>query len=224
MSRTVNKAGFWFALLAFLATTAYVIAQLLQLFRVLEFPLDEMLIYGSSLCISLPFVLAMLALHYTTPPGKKFWSHAAFTLSVMYAVFVIANYVVQLATVIPATIRGDADAIGMLRQTPHSLFWDYDAIGYILMGLATLAALPALGSLGFQKWLRLAFLAHGLTTPAIAIVYFYPHFSERLLILGFPWALTAPLSMLLLAIHFRKRIQGKGAASSRPVPARTSLR
>jgi hypothetical protein len=28
------------------------------------------------------------------------------------------------------------------KQTVHSLFWDFDAIGYIFMGLATLAAIP----------------------------------------------------------------------------------
>ena len=28
--------------------------------------------------------------------------------------------------------------IRILDQTPHSLFWDYDAVGYMSMGLATL--------------------------------------------------------------------------------------
>jgi hypothetical protein len=86
------------------------------------------------------------------------------------------------------------------------MFWDYDAIGYIFMGLSMLAALPALDNIGFHKWLRLAFLVHAFTTPAIALVYFYPRFSYRLLILGYPWAVTAPVAMLLLAISFRKNI------------------
>lgn len=36
----------------------------------------------------------------------------------------------------------------------------------------------------------------------IAFVYFYPGFSESLLWIGLPWAITAPLFLLLLAIHF----------------------
>jgi hypothetical protein len=48
------------------------------------------------------------------------------------------NYTVQLATVIPATMQHKLDEVRVLEQTPHSLFWDLDALGYICMGLATL--------------------------------------------------------------------------------------
>ncbi|HEX8677700.1 MAG TPA: hypothetical protein VF700_10800, partial [Segetibacter sp.] len=62
---------------------------------------------------------------------KKIWSHAALLFTLMYVVFVTANYVVQLAIVIPMTLKGAADKVRILSQTPHSLFWDFDAIGYI---------------------------------------------------------------------------------------------
>lgn len=65
----------------------------------------------------------MLALHYAAPADKKIWSHAALLFTVMYVIFVTANYVVQLATVIPMTIKGTADEIRILNQTPHSLFF-----------------------------------------------------------------------------------------------------
>ena len=124
--------------------------------------------------------------------------------TVIYVVFVTANYVVQLATVIPMTLKGVGDDIQILKQTPHSLFWDFDAIGYIFMGLATLIAVPVFENRGTQKWVKYSFLAHAAVTPLIAFVYFYPDFSERLLLLATPWAITAPLSMLLLAIMFKK--------------------
>jgi len=66
------------------------------LYGVFTYPTDERLIYGTSLCIVIPFVLAMHTLHYITPEEKKFWSHAAITFTTLYAVFVSANYVVQL--------------------------------------------------------------------------------------------------------------------------------
>jgi hypothetical protein len=72
------------------------------------------------------------------------------------------------------------------------------------MGLATLVAVPVFERQGFQKWVRNFFLANGLVTPVIAFVYFYPDFSDRLLLLGLPWVITAPASMLLLAIYFKK--------------------
>lgn len=76
------------------------------------------------------------------PLEKKYWSHATLIFTSLYVVFVTANYVVQLATVIQMTLKGNAEEIGILIQTPHSLFWDFDALGYIFMGLATLFAVP----------------------------------------------------------------------------------
>jgi len=206
MNRIINKAGFWSGIIAFTATIAYCIFQLLQLYNILTYPTDEILIYSSSLCIVIPFVLEMLALHYITPDDKKFWSHAALTFTTLYAVFVTANYVVQLATVIPMTLKGDLEEVRILQQTPHSLFWNFDALGYIFMGLATLVAVPIFAKEGFQRWVRIAFLANAVVTPLITIVYFYPDYSYDLLVLGFPWGITAPVSMLLLAIMFRKSI------------------
>ncbi|MBD0377004.1 MAG: hypothetical protein ICV51_15410 [Flavisolibacter sp.] len=205
MNKAIYKLGFWSGLVAFSATLAYCIVQLMQVAGVLPYPLDEILIYGTSLCIVIPFILEILALHYITLEEKKFWSHAALIFSIIYAVFVSANYVVQLATVIPMKLKGAADEIRILEQTPHSLFWDFDALGYIFMGLATLIAIPVFEKHGFQRWVRLSFLANALVTPLITIVYFYPVYSEKLLVLGYPWAITAPMFMLLLAIMFRKK-------------------
>lgn len=204
MNVTINKVGFWSGLVAFASTTAYVVVQLLQVGGVLSYPLDEMLIYGTSLCIVVPFLLEMLALHYITTDKKKFWSHGALIFSILYSVFVTANYVVQLATVIPMKLKGAGNDIRILEQTPHSLFWDFDALGYIFMGLAMLMAVPAFEKRGFQKWVRIAFLANALVTPLITFVYFYPAYSNKLLFLGFPWGITAPLAMLMLAIMFKQ--------------------
>ena len=74
------------------------------------------------------------------------------------------------------------------------------------MGLATLFAIPVFEKQGFQKWVRISFLANALVTPLIAFVYFYPVFSNKLLLLGVLWGITAPMSMLLLAIMFKKEI------------------
>lgn len=88
------------------------------------------------------------------------------------------------------------------------MFWNYDAIGYISMGLAAGLAVPAIADTGFERWVRISFIAHALVTPLISIVYFYPPFSERLLLLGLPWAVTVPLFMILLAIMLGRRGEG----------------
>jgi hypothetical protein len=181
------------------------LVQLLQVTGMLRFPADEILIYGTSLCIVVPFILEMLALHHLTASDKQFWTHASLIFAIIYAVFVSANYVVQLSTVIPAKLNGVSEAIRILEQTPHSLFWDYDALGYIAMGLACLCAVPAVKSVGFERWVRRSLIANALVTPFIGVVYFSPTFSTKLLFLGFPWAITAPLFMLMLAIMLRRK-------------------
>lgn len=205
MARTISEVGYWAGLAAFASAVAYDVVQILQIVGALRFPLDEILIYGTSLCIVVPFVLEILALHHLTPHNKRFWTHASVIFTTIYAVFVTANYVVQLATVIPAKRMGAAEAIRVLEQTPHSLFWDYDAVGYIAMGLATLVAVPALRNVGFERWVRFSLIANALVTLLISVVYFYPTYSIKLLFLGFPWAITAPLIMLMLALMLRRR-------------------
>ena len=209
MNKTIYKVGFRTGFIAFIATLAFFIAQILQILKVFNYPWDEISIYGFSLCITIPFLLEMLALHYTVPLEKKYWSHAALIFTSLYVVFVTTNYVVQLATVIPMTLKGNAEKIGVLIQTPHSLFWDLDALGYIFMGFATLFAVPVFSKTGFQKWVRLVFLIHALVTPLIAFVYFYPVFSDKLLLIGLPWGITAPAAMLVLAIMFKKNYKNK---------------
>jgi len=205
MTRSVADVGYWSGVAACTATMAYVVVQLLQVAGVLHFPADEILIYGTSLCIVVPFLLEMVAFHHLTPPARQFWTHAALVFTTIYAVFVSANYVVQLATVIPATLRGGSEGIRILEQTPHSLFWDFDAMGYIAMGLACLLAVPAIDNAGFDRWVRRSLIANALVIPLIGIVYFARMFSTTLLFIAFPWAITAPLFMLMLALMLRRK-------------------
>jgi hypothetical protein len=203
VTATLDRIGFWAGLAAFTATAAYDIVQILQVVGVVRFPLDEILIFGTSLCIVVPFVFEMLALHYSRPVDKRFWTHAALIFTTLYAAFGTANYVVQLTTVIPAKLRGAADTVRVLEQTPHSLLWDFDAIAYIAMGLATLAIIPALRKTGVERRVRVACMANVVATVLAGVVYFYPTYSYKLLLIGFPWAITAPLFMLLLALALR---------------------
>lgn len=209
MVRSIREVGYWAGLAACASAIAYDVVQLLQVGGWLRFPADERLIYGTSLCIVVPFLIEMLALHHLTSRERQFWTHAALVFATIYAVFVIANYVVQLATVVPAKLDGSLEAIRVLDQTPHSMFWNYDAIGYVAMGFAALVALPAVGNAGFERWVRRSLIAHALVTPLISVVYFWPTYSTKLLFLGFPWAITAPLFMFMIAVMLRRPQPGE---------------
>jgi hypothetical protein len=210
MHKVVYRVGFWSALIAFLASVGYSVVQVLQVLRILVWPTDVILIYAFSFCIAWPFMLAVLALHYSTPAEKKLWSHAGLLFAVMYATYVTLMYAVQLGTAIPLALRGTPNVYLVVDR--YSLFWTLDAMGYICMGLATLFAAPTFTP--SEKWTRRFFFANGLFTAVIAFVYFYPVFSIPLLLLATPWIITSPGSLLLLAICFARRARTASEADS----------
>lgn len=202
---SVARVGMWSGLAAVSATIAYDVVQILQIAGVLHFPYDEILIFGTSLCIIVPFLLEILAVHHSTSEDDRFWTHAAVLFAAIYAVFGSANYVVQLATVIPAKLHGARASVQVLEQTPHSLLWDFDALGYMSMGLALLFVVPVLGRTGVERLARWFCIGNLIATGLAGIVYFYPSFSTKLLLIGLPWGITAPLSMLFIALTLRER-------------------
>lgn len=208
---TPGRIGFRAGVAAATATIAYDLVQILQVVGVLHFPLDEILIFGTSLCIVAPFILEMVALHYSRAGDEQFWTHTGLVFTTMYAVFGAANYIVQLTTVIPAKLRGAGDMVRVLEQTPHSLFWDFDAMAYIAMGLTALVIIPALRRDGAERRVRMVCAVHVAATVLAGIVYFYPTYSYTLLLLGFPWGITAPLFMLFVAFALRGQAQRERA-------------
>ena len=217
----IAKVGVWSALVALAGAVGYIVSVPLQVLDVVGPLQDSIIAFASSLIIATPFLLAMLALHYVVPEEKRFWTHAAVLMAVIYATYNTLNYVVQLATVLPAGYtwtfedqQGTVGPLSLLNQTPHSLFWDIDGLGYIFLNLATLLAVPALEKRGAQRWVRRFFLANGLITPVFATAYFYPTFSVPLLMIGgVPWAITVPGCLLSLALFFHRTSQVRPHAS-----------
>lgn len=201
-----NTIGFYAAVVSFAAAISYSIIQLLQVLQLILPPWDTILIYSFSLCIAPPFLVAMLALHYTILPERKIFTQGALLFAAIYTAFAYFVYTIQLAVALPLSLSGKAVGMQVIVLTEHSFFWALDALAYINMGIATFFAAFALGKNTTEKWLKWFFLLNGLLTPVIAFVYFYPHFSTSLLMLASPWMITCPGSLLLLALYFwRKR-------------------
>lgn len=198
---TAARIGFWSSLAAFATAAGYSIVQILQLLGVLAFPWDEILIFGFSIGIPVPFVLAMVALHHSVPPERRIWTHCAIVLAAMYAVLVTIVYPTQLALVVPSKLAGAAEAVRGLTVSAGTFMWVIDGAGYVLMGLATLFAAGAFAGDHSQRWLRRLLIANGLIDPVIIAVYVLPW----LLPVGGLWIITAPGSLWLLAKYFRQR-------------------
>jgi hypothetical protein len=186
----------------------------LQITSTLSPPRDAAVAFVSSLAIAPSFLVAVVALHHTVPPEKRFWTHVAIQFAGVYATLACINYVVQLATVLPAGYSwsftdqaGTPGPLSILNQTPHSLMWDVDGLAYIFLNLSTLFAAGAFERP--QRVIRRVFLANAAITPIFAVAYFWPGFSVPILLLGgIPWSLTVPASLLALSVYFRRPPSG----------------
>ncbi|HYX50813.1 MAG TPA: hypothetical protein VE843_13775, partial [Ktedonobacteraceae bacterium] len=173
-TKLLYHLGFWAAVVAFIGAVGYMLSAFLQIFNVVGPLQDSIISFGASLLIPVPFLLTMLVLHYTVAQEKAlpFWTHAAIAFAIVYTTYNTLNYVVQLATVIPAGYvwtfanqQGTQGPLSLLNQTPHSLFWDVDGLGYIFLSLATLFAFPVFETHGLQNWVRWFFIANALIIP-----------------------------------------------------------
>ena len=208
----IRAVGFWAAVIALLGAIGYILSVPLQIMSILSPTQDSVLAFVSSLAIAPSFLVAVTALHYTVFADKHFWTHVALQLATIYATLACINYVVQLATVLPAGYSwtftdqaGTPGPLSLLNQTPHSLMWDLDGLAYIFLNLSTFFAAGAFERSGSQRVIRRVFLANASITPLFAIGYFWPHFSVPMLLLGgVPWSITVPASMLALSIYFRR--------------------
>jgi hypothetical protein len=223
MKKTLLRIGFWTALIALVGALGYVVSALLQILHLVGPVTDAVIAFSTSLMMPVPFLLAMLVLHAMVRDEDKFWSSAAVAFAIIYTTYNTLNYVVQLATVIPAgyswtfeSPAGTPGPLAVLNQTPHSLFWDVDALGYIFLSLSTLFAFPVFEKRGVQLWVRRFFLANALVIPLFCVAYFHPGYSVGQLLFGLPWGITVPGSLLLLALYFRRQL-GKPPDAAPPI-------
>ena len=209
----LSRVGFWAAVVAFAGAVGYMLSAFLQILHMVSDRNDAIIAFASSLLIPVPFLLAMLVLHHTVSDEQRFWTHTAISFAVIYTTYNTLNYIVQLATVIPAGYtwnfdnqQGTQGPLSLLNQTPHSLFWDVDALGYIFLSLATLAAVPIFENHGPERWVRRFFLANGLIIPLFCVAYFWPGYSVPQLMFGLPWGITTPGSLFVLALFYRRKV------------------
>lgn len=195
-----TRIGYWMALASFVAAAGYCVVQLMQVAGMISFPLDLILIFGFSIFIATPFVIAMAAFHYAVPLEQRTWTLAAILLAGMYATLVSLVYITELAVTIPQTLRGHAEDVRLFALTERSILCAIDAMGYVFMSISALLAAGALRWRGHEGWLRLCLLLHGLQAPIIVLILFRP----ELMMWGAGWMLTGPASLLLMAVYLAR--------------------
>lgn len=199
----VWRLGFWSAVFSAGLALAYIIAELSHLLGLLgphDGPVSLVLRMTPSLLLAVAFIILMVSIHEYAAPDSKIWSHAGLAFAVVYAVLVSIVYFVELAVVIPHTLRGEAHKVALLIFGPGTFMFAVDILGYGFMSLATLLAAAAFQHGRLDRWIRRAMIANGVLAPAIVLQIFY----APLWNLAALWVITFPLATVLLAVLFKK--------------------
>lgn len=201
MNRTTASLGFWASLVAFACATAYSAAQIISppLLPVLYFPWNEILIIAPSFVLPLAYIIALNCVDAYVPEERKIWTHMALSFGLLYTAFVCFTYIIQLATVIPFTLKGMGDQVNLFRLTTSNGHWiqAVDGLGYAFMSVSALFA--ALAFPKEERWLRRSLFAHGLLAPFIILPLWIP----PMIVVGMLWFITGPTSLIFLARFFK---------------------
>jgi hypothetical protein len=130
-------------------------------------PRDYWWLYPQSLFVLMSLFL-LLAVHRRTELAARVFSATAATLTAMAATALLADYAVQLMVVQPSLRRGETAGLSLLSQyNPHGVFIAVENLGYLLLGLALLAAAAVFTApTRLERALRRVLLGGGAVTVA----------------------------------------------------------
>jgi hypothetical protein len=163
-------------------------------------PWDIFWMFLPSLLLAVSFVILMACVYYIAHEEKRIYALVGLSFAIIYCVLVSMVYFVELMMVIPAIFKGTQDQLTLLIPGPDSFMITVDALGYGFMSISTLFAFAIFSGGKLERWIRGAMLANGVLTPAIIFALIYP----ALMAIGALWMITLPLSVVLLAIYFKR--------------------
>jgi hypothetical protein len=197
--QVVFQIGFWSALL----TTASILIFNVAIALGASGAPTRSLAVGASLLLALFFVVLMASIHSYAPQEKKVWSQIALSFANLYAALLIWNYYLQLTVV-----RTHPLLYSWLTMdfTSETAFWSLESIGYALMGLAALFALPVLAEGRIELVIRWCFALNAGFTIIGGISYVLSGNPLHVLVLASLgiWAIAFPIATALLAVVFRR--------------------
>jgi hypothetical protein len=203
----VPRLGFWSALVAAISATVFSVAAWLELLDALPRLVGLRLIYASSLVLAVAFVVVMGCLHQTVSGNRRIWSFTGVSFAVLYASQVSLMYVTQLFVYLPKTRRGtlSRSETVLLSDSFGTFLQAVDGLGYVFLGLSTVAVAPVFTGHGLERWIRRLFVANGVVTLPVFLTYFV---DPIFLPLAGLWTVVVPASTSLVAVRFRRQYSG----------------
>jgi len=201
MNKDVYKIGYRSSVLAFIGAIGYTIAQIFSppLIPFFNFPWNEILIVLPSIILSISYVVAISCLHKTSSDSKKIYSQLSLTFAIMYSVIVSSVYILQLATVIPGTLKNNGELVKSLSIIHSQPIQAVDGLGYMFLGISAFFAYQIFDKNGVEGKARRYLRWHGYIAPFSIIPLWIP----PVIVVSTVWFVTAPLSLFWLSRYFK---------------------
>lgn len=157
-----------------------------------------------SLLLAITYVIFISVLHILSLESRKIWSQLAMNFGLIYAGISIANYLIQLITVMPSIEAGETDGLALLVSGyPNSVFYALMA-SYFLMCISLLfVALVFSKNEKTQRRIRRLFQCASLAIP----LYLCGAIFEVTILMisgAFCWIIGTTIGMFLVTAYFRK--------------------
>jgi len=158
-----------------------------------------------SLLLAISYVVFISGLHIYAPENKKIWSQLALSFGLLYAGISIANYLIQLITVIPSIQYGTTEGLSLLVSGyPNSVFYALMA-SYFLMCISLLfAAFIFKKENKAQNWIRRLFQWAALAIPLYLCGAIF-NITVIMMSGAICWIIGTTVGMLVLAVYFHNR-------------------
>jgi hypothetical protein len=145
-------------------------ALLTALFAIFVALNNEMVYFTSVLFLAMAVVIMVISLKAFITPEKKVFAEIATAFGVIYAVLVSIVYYTQIAVVLQGTLSGDL--LWIVADSPGTVFFFIDMLGYCFLCLSTLFIAFAVGRK--NRLLLVFLLAHSVMFIPTFLLPFLP--------------------------------------------------
>jgi len=220
MNKMALKLGFWSAIIVAVSIIVFMVALVLTFIPNLaswdgievysaNFEFMQMFTVFPSLIMACTYVVFTVAIHYYAQEDKKIFSHLSIAFGLIYAIISIANYLIQLITVIPSIEKQNLNGLDVLvAGYPNSIFFALMA-SYFFMCVSALFVSFVFNNEKGQKSIKILFLSSVCSIP-ICLLCIIINLDVLMPFAGIIWFVCFTVGLIRVAILFRNSSKQNG--------------
>jgi hypothetical protein len=213
MTKIALKLGFWSAIIVAISIIVFM-ATLVLTFTPNLVPWDGIETYSAnfkpmqmftvfpSIIMACAYVVFTVAVHYYAQEDKKIFSHLSIAFGLMYAIISVANYLIQIITVIPSIQKQNLNGLDILvAGYPNSVFFALMA-SYFFMCVSALFVSLVFNNEKGQKSIKILFLSSVCSIP-ICLLCIIIDLNILMAFAGIIWFVCFAAGLINVAILFK---------------------